>query len=302
MQTQSVFNKLVEQFPAEAVPTLKQLSVQSGRLDKEQVNTLLQCLDMTLEQLMKALLPLAAAISVTPVSNFQVGAVAEGGSGNLYLGANLEFAQHPLKVTVHAEQCVVTNAWHQGETRLTRLLVDEAPCGHCRQFLNELNQVEDMMIVIDRTPKGSVKSYNMADLLPDAFGPVDLGIKERLMSQTAFPLNLDSGDDLVKAALEAASKSYAPISQSRAGVALRLSNGNIVTGRYGENAAFNPGISAMESAAVNWRLARLGKLDGEAEVDILEAAMVEQQGASSQKYLVEAFLAGYGVKPCYFKV
>lgn len=300
MQTQSIFNELVEQFSAEAALTLRQLTFQSGRLDKEQVNTLLSCLDMTLEPLMKALLPLAAAISITPISHFQVGAVAEGGSGNLYLGANLEFLNHPLKVTVHAEQCVVTNAWHQGETRLNRLLVDEAPCGHCRQFLNELNQVENMAIVIDRTPKGFVKSYKMADLLPDAFGPVDLGIKERLMNQTYFPLQLDNADDLAQAALDAASRSYAPISQSRAGIALRLGNGHIITGQYGENAAFNPGISAMEAAAVNWRLSRLGKPDDAPETTIIEAVMVEQQGVSSQRYLAEAFLSDLGIKLGYF--
>lgn len=298
MQINTDFNSLVNKFPAEAVSILKNITGQSGRLEKEQVDRLLSCLDMSIEQLMKALLPLAASLSVTPVSNFQVGTVAEGGSGCLYLGANLEFLQHPLKVTVHAEQCVVTNAWHQGETRLNRLVVNEAPCGHCRQFMKELNRIDDMQIIIDRTPKGEVITCQIADLLPDAFGPADLGIKDYLMSDVCFPLELADGDDLAQAALEAAKRSHAPVSNSRAGVALKLSNGNIVTGRYGENAAFNPGISAMEAAIVNWRMAMLG----DPEATIVAAAMVEQRGTSSQRYLAEAFLADYDVKLDYQSV
>ena len=57
-----------------------------------------------------ALLPLAAACSLTPISHFHVGAIARGQSGNLYFGANMEFSGAPLQQTVHAEQCAVTHA------------------------------------------------------------------------------------------------------------------------------------------------------------------------------------------------
>ena len=298
MQIQAVFQDLIAQFPKEAADILSSLVSQDARLDSSQVDALTSCLGVTREELMKKLLPLAAALSVTPISDFQVGAVAEGGSGNMYLGANLEFLQHPLKVTVHAEQFVITNAWHQGESRLKRLLVDEAPCGHCRQFINELNEVEHLEIVIDRTPKGSVKSYGIADLLPDAFGPADLELEDRLMNSKVSDLQLDETDELVQKALTAACHSYAPVSQSRAGIALKLKSGRCVTGRYGENAAFNPGISAMETAIVNWRLALLDN----PEDTIAEAVMVEQDGCSSQRYLAEAFLADYGIKLGYFAV
>ena len=298
MQTKNEFNVLVKQFPAEAAAILKNITSQSGRLDKNQVDALSSGLNLTIEPLMKTLLPLAASLSVTPISGFQVGTVAEGGTGNIYLGANLEFLKHPLKVTVHAEQCVVANAWHQGETRLKRLVVDEAPCGHCRQFLKELNRVDDMHIVIDRTPKGEVVNCQIGDLLPDAFGPADLGIEDYLMSDVCYPLELTESGELAQAALDAARRSHAPVSNSRAGVALKLSSGKMVTGRYGENAAFNPGISAMESAIVNWRMAMLAN----SEETIVAAAMVEQQGTSSQRYLAEAFLGDYGIKLEYFRV
>lgn len=303
MQIKNDFNSLLDEFPAEPASVLKNLSTQFGRLDKKQVDSLLSCLNMTIEELMKALLPLAASLSVTPVSGFQVGAIAEGGSGNLYFGANLEFLQHPLKITVHAEQCVVTNAWHQGETWLKCLMVNEAPCGHCRQFLKELNRIDEMQIIIDRSPRGEIVNYRIADLLPGAFGPDELGVKEYLMSDVCYPLmqaevSLAENSELAQAALEAARRSHAPISNSRAGVALQLSSGRVVTGRYGENAAFNPGISAMEAAVVNWRMALLAQ----PEDRVVAAVMVEQQGISSQRYLAEAFLADYGVNLEYFKV
>ena len=61
------------------------------------------------------MLPLAAACAVTPVSRFNVGAVAHGLSGNLYFGANMEFCHVPLQQTVHAEQSAITHAWLRGE-------------------------------------------------------------------------------------------------------------------------------------------------------------------------------------------
>ena len=90
-----------------------------------------------------ALLPLAAACSVTPISHFHVGAIARGTSGNLYFGANMEFAGAPMQQTVHAEQSAVTHAWLRGETRLASITVNYTPCGHCRQFLNELTRGTD---------------------------------------------------------------------------------------------------------------------------------------------------------------
>lgn len=66
-------------------------------------------------------------------------AVGIGGSGNLYVGCNLEFANLPLYNSVHAEQFLLVNALHHRETRIEKLAISAAPCGHCRQFFSELN-------------------------------------------------------------------------------------------------------------------------------------------------------------------
>ena len=59
-------------------------------------------------------------------------------SGNLYFGANYEFPGQALSFTVHAEQAATMHAISFGETGIDLLAVSAAPCGYCRQFLNEL--------------------------------------------------------------------------------------------------------------------------------------------------------------------
>ena len=51
----------------------------------------------------------------SPHSNFYVGAIAVGDSGNFYFGANMEFVGVPLSASIHAEQSAVMNAWIHGE-------------------------------------------------------------------------------------------------------------------------------------------------------------------------------------------
>lgn len=44
-----------------------------------------------------------------------------------------------MQQTVHAEQSAISHAWLRGETSLRAITVNYTPCGHCRQFMNELN-------------------------------------------------------------------------------------------------------------------------------------------------------------------
>ncbi|MBS0976090.1 cytidine deaminase, partial [Serratia rubidaea] len=142
----------------------------------EQVEAIKQRCGLDDDALAFALLPLAAACSLTPISQFNVGAIARGVSGNLYFGANMEFSGAPMQQTVHAEQCVVTHAWLRGEAALAAVTVNYTPCGHCRQFMNELNSAGDLRIQLPGRPAATLGHY-----LPDAFGPRDLEIHTLLM-------------------------------------------------------------------------------------------------------------------------
>jgi cytidine deaminase len=214
-------------------------------------------------QLMTLLLPIAAKLAKPPVSNFHVGAVSRGLSGDLYFGTNVEFAGEALSFTVHAEQSSAGNAWMHGEQGIDLIAVTAAPCGYCRQFLNELVTADRLTIAIPN------ETRTLRELLPSAFGPRDLGIDGGLMQVEEHALSIDGDDELARAALAAARRSYAPYSKSYAGVALRTTDGSIAAGAYAENAAFNPSMSPLEVALSQLNLA------GKAFDSVVEAVLVQ---------------------------
>ncbi|MFJ5250458.1 cytidine deaminase [Serratia liquefaciens] len=214
-------------------------------LKAEQVDAIKQRCGLDDDALAFALLPLAAACSLAPISQFYVGAIARGQSGNLYFGANMEFSGAPMQQTIHAEQCAVTHAWLRGESALASITVNYTPCGHCRQFMNELNSGTTLKIRLpDREPA------TLGDYLPDAFGPKDLNIATLLMDRVDHGFQLTLTDELEMAALAAANQSHAPYSNAHSGVALEAEDGTIYSGRYAENAAFNPSLPPLQAALI----------------------------------------------------
>jgi cytidine deaminase len=198
-------------------------------------------------EMAKALLPLATAYSIAPISGFQVGAIAIGASGQLYLGANMEFVGVPLSASLHAEQSAVLNAWMHGESRIEALVISEAPCGHCRQFLWELSKAAQLKIVVGE------QTTNLPELFPLPFGkPRQTG--EGLLDSPPIalqPLRPITGD-AAQRALEAAQQSYAPYTQTPAGVFIECTNGSSFAGRTAESIAFNPTVPAL-TCALNQR-------------------------------------------------
>jgi cytidine deaminase len=230
-----------------------------------EVAQFLQCSGMTIEQLMLALIPEAQKFALPPISNFFVGAVAQGASGSLYFGANYEFVGQALSFTVHGEQAATANAISHGETGMQMLAVSAAPCGYCRQFLYELTTASTLQILLPSTPAALLTT-----LIPDAFGPADLGVTAALMSPQSNGMTLLSNDPVVQAALQAANASYAPYTSDYAGVALKTKDGGIFTGSVAENAAYNPSMSPLEAAVVS-----LVINGGKSYADIVDAVLVE---------------------------
>lgn len=209
------------------------------------------------------LLARAAALARPPISRFRVGAVARGATGTLYLGANLEFPGESFAFTVHAEQSAVANAWMHGETAIDLIATSAAPCGFCRQFLNELVSAPSLRMLTNG------RARPLAELLPESFGPRDLGVADGLLATADHQLTIAEEDVLAQAALAAANMSYAPYSGAFAGVALQTGEGTIVAGAYAENAAFNPCLEPLAAA-----LSQLN-LRGAGFDSVVEAVLVQ---------------------------
>ena len=214
----------------------------SARISAEHATELKNQCGYTDSELAFALLPLAAACARAELSDFNVGAIARGVSGTLWFGANMEFSGTTMQQTVHAEQSAVTHAWLGGERALSSITVNYTPCGHCRQFMNELNSGTELVIELPGRAAAT-----LADYLPDAFGPRDLDITTLLMDSVDRGI-APYGDALEQAALAAANASHAPYSEAWSGVALQTTDGAIFAGRYAENAAFNPSLPPLQGA------------------------------------------------------
>jgi cytidine deaminase len=249
--------------------------ITNGMVPAAVVNEFLASSGMTIDALMLALVPLAQTYARPPISDFYVGAVSQGATGNLYLGANYEFVGQALSFTVHGEQAATAQAISYGDTGLQRLAVSAAPCGYCRQFLYELDTASTLQILLPNTP-----ATLLTALLPDAFGPSDLGVTAALMSPQSHGLVLAPGvnDPVAEAALAAANRSYAPYTSSFAGVALKTKDGNLFTGSVAENAAFNPSMSPLEAAVVN-----LVITGGQSYADIVDAVLVEAENSQANQ-------------------
>lgn len=256
-----------------------------GKLSPQVVSDLCKNFNLSVNHLALQLLPIAACYSVTPVSNFNVGAVAHGISGTLYFGANQEFCDSSMQQTIHAEQSAISHAWMNNEATITAITVNYTPCGHCRQFMNELNSAEQFYIHLPHAQNNRLHQY-----LPDAFGPKDLDIKTCLFDPHNNKLTIDSFEPLAQQALLAANRSHAPYSQAYCGVALLLKDDTILTGRYAENAAFNPSLPALQ-VAIN-----LVRLSGYHDQDITAAVMVELPTKMQQRSMAEQLLQAINPK------
>jgi len=214
-------------------------------IEKEQVLKLLQASNISHQELLQSLVSVAKAYSKSEISNYSVGASILGESGAIYLGTNLEFPGFPLSQAVHAEQFAISLARSFGETGIAAIALTAAPCGHCRQFMQEINNDQIKIYTENFEPQ------TLSDLLPKAFGPQDLGLDVSLMSfsNRNYVTTMDYSPRTM--AMIGCYRSYAPYSKAYAGIALQTEDGKIYTGSYLENAAFNPSLPPLQAALVS---------------------------------------------------
>lgn len=133
----------------------------------------------------------AARQAHAPYSRFGVGAALRLVDGSVITGTNFENASYGLSLC--AETVAIATANAQG--RLADIveiaiiggpLTDAGhrgtepilPCGRCRQVINEAAQMggRDIAIHCAGAEGDRVAHFTLAELLPHAFGPGDLGI------------------------------------------------------------------------------------------------------------------------------
>jgi cytidine deaminase len=118
----------------------------------------------------------AASRSYAPYSHVSVGASGLSSDGSTIVGSNVENASYGL--TLCAECSLVSDLVRHGGGRLVAVAIVAgdgeviAPCGRCRQLLYEHGGASLLLDAGEgREP------LRLAQLLPDAFGPEDLGLR-----------------------------------------------------------------------------------------------------------------------------
>lgn len=119
----------------------------------------------------------AMSRAYAPYSKYRVGAALLTASGKIYTGCNVENSAY--SETICAERTAVVKAISEGEHEFVAIAVASrnggAPCGACRQVLNEFSP--DMTVIIT-DEQGFVDEpggiCTAADLLPLRFGPSHL--------------------------------------------------------------------------------------------------------------------------------
>ena len=131
-----IHQQIHELFPKTREIQPDQINSLSGGLKSDIVQLILNLEALSLNELQIKLLPIAAQYHVSPISDYAVGAVILGQSGNIYFGPNMEFENTALHFTIHAEQCAVVNTAQHLEKGIVSIAVNAPPCGFCRQFVN----------------------------------------------------------------------------------------------------------------------------------------------------------------------
>ena len=117
-----------------------------------------------------------AAHAYCRYSAFPVGAVVLTDDGALFDGCNVENASYGL--TICAERSAVFKMIAAGKRTIAAVVIytptakPTAPCGACRQVIGEFGPAARIFGICDGP---DTLRESLADLLPRAFGPSDLG-------------------------------------------------------------------------------------------------------------------------------
>jgi cytidine deaminase len=116
----------------------------------------------------------AGARAYCPYSKFRVGAAVMTEQGGIFGGCNVENASYGLTMCAERNAIFQAIAGTAGPVRIRALLVytptsvPTAPCGACRQVINEFGPDCEVLCLCDGSDEIVL---TLGDLLPSAFGP-----------------------------------------------------------------------------------------------------------------------------------
>ena len=263
-----------------------QLKSQRGILNTNNIEQLCKEFNVSVDSLLQGLVPLASEFSVAPVSHFHVGAIVKAIDDqqqvNFYFGANVEFDHQALSLVVHAEQSAINNAWLNGAKKILKIAISDAPCGYCRQFMNELADAKEFDILLPS------QHFKLAELLPHSFGPTDLGNEFSLFNPKP-QLAVFDDEQIEETFAGFALNAYVPYSQNFSAVKVSTFDNGDFYGSYAENAAYSPSLSPLQSALSQFFLAGLS-FDKETVKGI---TLLETKGHENQAGVSKAVLSGF---------
>ncbi|MDP2676674.1 MAG: cytidine deaminase [bacterium] len=125
--------------------------------------------------------------SYNPYSHFSVGACLITDKEELISGTNFENSAYGS--TICAERAAILRANAMGVRRFKGIAIIArgknfdtveitGPCGSCRQVLYEVSQISgcNLEIILSTTKKDKIIITSIRELLPLAFGPLDIGV------------------------------------------------------------------------------------------------------------------------------
>lgn len=117
----------------------------------------------------------ARRMAYAPYSKFQVGAALLAENGEVFTGCNVENASYGM--TICAERTAVFKAVAAGIRVFSAIAISVpgggSPCGACRQVLNEFSP--SLKVYLGDENGQLIRETTLEMLLPDAFGPENLG-------------------------------------------------------------------------------------------------------------------------------
>ncbi len=146
------------------------------------MNQTVNLADIPVEELIKYAME-ARKKSYAPYSGYRVGAAVLTNELRIYTGCNIENAAYSPSIC--AERTAIYKAVSEGRRKFRAIAVvggteEDAvsgfafPCGVCRQVMREFVNPDEFLIIAAKNT-GDYKIYSLSQLLPESFGPGNLG-------------------------------------------------------------------------------------------------------------------------------